>query len=121
MKPAGEVIRVAGPLVVAKGMEGSRMYDVVRVGELRLIGEIVELQGDRASIQVYEDTTGVGPGDPVYPTFAPLTVELGSSVTYTMVCNVHYLRLSKPPTVHISKGVSTYPHLTVPESGNLPP
>lgn len=77
MEKAGEVIRVAGPLVVAKGMEGSRMYDVVRVGELRLIGEIVELQGDRASIQVYEDTTGVGPGDPVYPTFAPLTVELG--------------------------------------------
>lgn len=57
----GKIVKVAGPVVVAEGMTGSRMYDVVRVGELKLIGEIVELKGDTASIQVYEETTGIGP------------------------------------------------------------
>jgi V/A-type H+-transporting ATPase subunit A len=73
----GRIVKVAGPVVVAEGMAGSRMYDVVRVGELNLIGEIVELHGDRASIQVYEDTSGIGPGEPVEDTEAPLSVELG--------------------------------------------
>jgi len=68
---------VAGPVVVAEGMTGSRMYDVVRVGQLSLIGEIVELHDDRASIQVYEETTGIGPGEPVEDTAQPLSVELG--------------------------------------------
>jgi len=71
------VVKVAGPVVVAEGMTGARMYDVVRVGKLNLIGEIVELRGDRASIQVYEETTGMGPGEPVVDTEAPLSVELG--------------------------------------------
>ncbi len=73
----GVIVKVSGPLVVAEGLAGSRMYDVVRVGEQRLIGEVVELEGDRASIQVYEETGGVGPGGPVFPTFEPLSVELG--------------------------------------------
>ncbi|MBN1505407.1 MAG: V-type ATP synthase subunit A [Sedimentisphaerales bacterium] len=73
----GRVVKVAGPVVVAEGMSGARMYDVVRVGELNLIGEIVELRGDTASIQVYEETTGIGPGEPVLDTEAPLSVELG--------------------------------------------
>jgi V/A-type H+-transporting ATPase subunit A len=73
----GRIVKVAGPVVVAEGMAGSRMYDVVRVGELNLIGEIVELDGDLASIQVYEETTGIGPGGPVVDTKAPLSVELG--------------------------------------------
>ncbi|MBN2020649.1 MAG: V-type ATP synthase subunit A [Sedimentisphaerales bacterium] len=73
----GKISKVAGPVVVAEGMAGSRMYDVVRVGELNLIGEIVELDGDLASIQVYEETTGLGPGEPVVDTEAPLSVELG--------------------------------------------
>ncbi len=73
----GVVVKVSGPLVVAEQMVGSKMYDLVRVGSQRLIGEIIELKGDRASIQVYEETGGVGPGDPVYPTFEPLSVELG--------------------------------------------
>ncbi len=73
----GKIVKVAGPVVVAEGMTGSRMYDVVRVGELKLIGEIVELKGDTASIQVYEETTGIGPGGPVADTEAPLSVELG--------------------------------------------
>jgi V/A-type H+-transporting ATPase subunit A len=68
---------VAGPVVVAEGMSGARMYDVVRVGKINLIGEIVELRGDTASIQVYEETTGIGPGEPVLDTEAPLSVELG--------------------------------------------
>ena len=74
---AGRVVKVAGPVVVAEGMTGARMYDVVRVGKLNLIGEIVELHGDFASIQVYEETTGMGPGEPVIDTETPLSVELG--------------------------------------------
>jgi V/A-type H+-transporting ATPase subunit A len=73
----GRIVKVAGPVVVAEGMTGARMYDVVRVGELSLIGEIVELRGDLASIQVYEETTGIGPGEPVVDTGVPLSVELG--------------------------------------------
>ncbi len=73
----GRVVKVAGPVVVAEGMAGARMYDVVRVGEMNLIGEIVELRGDTASIQVYEETTGIGPGEPVRDTEAQLSVELG--------------------------------------------
>ena len=73
----GRIVKVSGPLVVAEGMSGSRMYDVVKVSEKKLIGEIIELEGDRASIQVYEETGGVGPGEPVFPTFEPLSVELG--------------------------------------------
>ncbi len=76
-KKQGRIVKVAGPVVVAEGMAGARMYDVVRVGKLNLIGEIVELHGDLASIQVYEETTGIGPGEPVVDTEAPLSVELG--------------------------------------------
>jgi V/A-type H+-transporting ATPase subunit A len=76
MKETGRVIKVSGPLIVAGGMADSKMYDVVRVGEQRLIGEIIELRGDKASIQVYEETQGIGPGDAVYSTGAPLSVEL---------------------------------------------
>ena len=73
----GKIVKVAGPVVVAEGMAGARMYDVVRVGKLALIGEIVELNGELASIQVYEETVGIGPGEPVVDTQAPLSVELG--------------------------------------------
>src|SRR4030042_4588102 len=73
----GTIIKVAGPVVVAEGMLGSRMYDVVRVGRQNLIGEIVELKDETANIQVYEDTTSIGPGEPVVDSKAPLSVELG--------------------------------------------
>ncbi|MEO0091486.1 MAG: V-type ATP synthase subunit A [candidate division WOR-3 bacterium] len=73
----GTIIKVAGPLVVAKGMSQSKMYDICRVSDKRLIGEIIELKGDLASIQVYEETDGIGPGEPVEPLFTPLMVELG--------------------------------------------
>lgn len=73
----GTIVKVAGPLVVAEGLTRSKMYDLVRVGEEGLMGEIIEMRGNRASIQVYEETEGLGPGDPVEATGAPLSVELG--------------------------------------------
>jgi len=73
----GKIIKVAGPLVVAKGIPNARMADVVKVGEKGLIGEIIELKEDTASIQVYEETAGIGVGDPVETTGMPLSVELG--------------------------------------------
>ena len=73
----GKIIKVSGPLVVATGMEEANMADVVRVGEQRLIGEILNMTGDAASIQVYEETSGLGPGAEVVTTGAPLSVELG--------------------------------------------
>jgi len=72
----GIISKVAGPLIVAKNMQDVQMYDVVRVSEKRLIGEVIELRGDRASIQVYEETAGLGPGEPVYFTNEPLSVDL---------------------------------------------
>ena len=73
----GKIIRVAGPLVVASDCLGAKMYDMVKIGELGLIGEIIELREDEAFIQVYEETTGVGPGEPVFLIGKPLSVELG--------------------------------------------
>ena len=72
----GKIVKVSGPLIVAEGMGQSQMYDVVAVSDQRLIGEIIELRGDMASIQVYEETSGLGPGEPVYTTGHPLSVEL---------------------------------------------
>ena len=73
----GKIVKVSGPLVVATGMQEANMADVVRVGEQRLIGEILNMTGDAASIQVYEETSGLGPGAEVVTTGAPLSVELG--------------------------------------------
>ena len=73
----GKIIKVSGPLVIAKGIPNARMADVVKVGKMGLIGEIIELKEDTASIQVYEETGGLGPGDPVEETGMPLSVELG--------------------------------------------
>ena len=73
----GTIKKVAGPLVIAEGMRDANMFDVVRVSSQRLIGEIIEMHGDEASVQVYEETSGLGPGEPVESTGAPLSVELG--------------------------------------------
>lgn len=73
----GKIVKVSGPLVVAEGLDDAKMFDVVMVSERGLIGEIIEMRGSRASIQVYEETSGLGPGDPVYSTGHPLSVELG--------------------------------------------
>lgn len=72
----GRVVKVSGPLVIAEGMDEANIYDVVKVGDKRLIGEIIEMRGDKASIQVYEETSGLGPGAPVVSTGEPLSVEL---------------------------------------------
>ncbi|MGL5721719.1 MAG: V-type ATP synthase subunit A [Brevinema sp.] len=77
MKEQGQILKVTGPLVVAGGMTGAKMLDMVKVGDLQLIGEIIRLDGDKAYVQVYEDTSGVGPGEPVVTTGTPLSVELG--------------------------------------------
>ena len=80
----GRIIKVSGPLVVAEGMEEANIYDVVKVGEKKLIGEIIEMRGDKASIQVYEETTGIGTGDPVITTGEPLSLELGPGLIESM-------------------------------------
>ncbi len=77
MSSIGTIKKVAGPLVIASGMRDANMSDVVRVSKRRLIGEIIEMHGDEASIQVYEETSGLGPGEPVESTGAPMSVELG--------------------------------------------
>ncbi len=76
----GKIVKVSGPLVIAEGMRSANMFDVVRVGEKQLIGEIIEMHGDRASVQVYEETAGIGRGDRVVSTGAPLSVELGPGI-----------------------------------------
>jgi len=73
----GVLEKISGPVVVAGGMRGSKMYDVVKVGDGKLVGEINRLSGDTATIQVYEDTSGLKPGEPVENTEEPLSVELG--------------------------------------------
>ena len=72
-----KIVKVAGPVVIAKGLKGAKMYDVVKVSQQKLIGEIIELNKDMVTIQVYEETSGIGPGEPVFSTNMPLSVELG--------------------------------------------
>ena len=80
----GTVVKVSGPLVIAEGMRDANMFDVVRVSEKHLIGEIIEMHGDRASIQVYEETSGLGPGEQVVSTGMPMSVELGPGLISTI-------------------------------------
>jgi len=76
----GRIFKVAGPLVVAENMSGAKMYELVKVGWDRLVGEIIKLEGDTASIQCYEDTSGLTVHDPVLRTGNPLSVELGPGI-----------------------------------------
>ena len=94
----GKIIRVAGPLVVAADCLGAKMYDMVKIGELGLIGEIIELREDEAFIQVYEETTGVGPGEPVFLIGKPLSVELGPGLMSSI-----YDGIQRPLDVIMSK------------------
>lgn len=80
----GRILKISGPLVIAEGMNETKMFDVVRVGEKKLIGEIIEMRGDKASIQVYEETSGLKPGQPVESTGEPLSVELGPGLIEAM-------------------------------------
>ncbi|MGB9694749.1 MAG: V-type ATP synthase subunit A [Caldisericaceae bacterium] len=95
---SGTIVKVSGPLVVAQGIPGARMYEMVFVGVKRLFGEIIEIKGDNASIQVYEDTSGVGPGEPVYSTGTPLSVELGPGLIGSI-----YDGIQRPLDVLMSK------------------
>ncbi|MEN6574091.1 ATP synthase subunit A [Methanobacterium aggregans] len=76
----GNIIKIAGPVIVADGMKGTQMYEMVKVGNSKLIGEIIELEGDTATIQVYEETAGMKPGEPIESTGGPLSVELGPGI-----------------------------------------
>ncbi len=76
----GKIIKISGPVIVADGMKGTQMYEMVKVGEDKLIGEIIELEGDTATIQVYEETSGIKPGEVVESTGGPLSVELGPGI-----------------------------------------
>lgn len=80
MPVKGKIVWISGPVVKAEGMEGSTMYEVVEVGEERLVGEIIRIEGDVATIQVYENTSGLKPGEPVYGSGMPLAVELGPGI-----------------------------------------
>lgn len=80
MKKKGKLVRISGPVVVAKDLEGSKLYDVVKVGEEKLIGEIIKIVGNNFVIQVYEDTSSLKPGEVVYATGEPLSVELGPGI-----------------------------------------
>ncbi len=80
MQETGKIVKVAGPLIVAEGLKNCKMFDVVRVSDKNLIGEIIELRGDKASIQVYEETGGLGTGEDVVSTNEPLSVELGPGI-----------------------------------------
>lgn len=99
---SGRIVKVSGPLVVAEGLAEANMADVVRVGEQRLIGEILTMTGDRASIQVYEETSGLGPGAAVETTGAPLSVELGPGMIETI-----YDGIQRPLEVIMAKTGST--------------
>ena len=80
----GRIVKVSGPLVVAENMSHANVFDMVKVGHNKLIGEIIEMRGDRASIQVYEETTGIGTDEPVETTGMPLSVELGPGLLENM-------------------------------------
>ena len=86
----GRIYKVAGPLVVAENMSGSKMYELVKVGWDRLVGEIIKLEGNTASLQCYEDTSGLTVGDPVLRTGNPLSVELGPGKSLLLLpCELH--------------------------------
>jgi V/A-type H+-transporting ATPase subunit A len=107
----GRIVKVSGPLIVASGLGQSEMYDVVRVSEQRLIGEIIELRGDMASIQVYEETSGLGPGEPVYPTNSPLSVELGPGLIESIFDGIQRPldKIRAKVGDRISRGISVAP------------
>lgn len=107
----GIIEKIAGPLVVARDMSDSNMYDVVKVGDARLVGEIIQLRGEKAVIQVYEDTTGVKPGEPVATTAAPLSVSLGPGVLGQIYDGIQRPLeiLQKKSGAFIARGISADP------------
>ena len=106
----GKIVKVSGPLVIAEGMEESNMYDVVKVSDNNLIGEIIEMNKDRASIQVYEETSGIGVGEKVYPTNMPLSVELGPGMLKSIYDGIQRPldRIYEKTGKNIERGVQVY-------------
>ena len=104
----GTITKVLGPLVIAEGMAEAKLYDMVRVANSRLIGEIIEMRGDRASIQVYEETSGIGPGEPVESESEPLCVELGPGLLGTMCDGIQRPLKAMEATIgqYLLRGVS---------------
>ena len=104
----GKVIKVSGPLVVANGMKDAKMFEVVRVSDEKLMGEIIELNGDEASIQVYEDTAGIGPGDPVHRTGETMTVELGPGLLTSIYDGIQrpLHLIEKEAGAYITRGIN---------------
>ena len=76
----GNIIKIAGPVIIGDGMRGTQIHEMVRVGDIGLIGEIIELEGDTATVQVYEETAGIKPGEKIESTGGPLSVELGPGI-----------------------------------------
>lgn len=105
----GRIVKVSGPLVVAEKMETANLYDMVRVSDHRLIGEIIEMRHDKASIQVYEETSGIGPGEPVISDGEPLSVELGPGLLETMFDGIQrpLKALEDAVGLFLEKGVTT--------------
>ena len=106
----GTVIKVSGPLVIAEGMRDANMFDVVKVSDKHLIGEIIEMHGDKASIQVYEETSGLGPGEEVVSTGMPMSVELGPGLISTIYDGIQrpLEKLYEVSGTNIQKGVEVY-------------
>lgn len=106
----GTVVKVSGPLVIAEGMRDANMFDVVKVSDKHLIGEIIEMHGDRASIQVYEETSGLGPGEEVVSTGMPMSVELGPGLISTIYDGIQrpLEKLFEVSGTNIHKGVEVY-------------
>ncbi len=108
----GKIVKVSGPLVVATGMADANMADVVRVGDQHLIGEILTMNGDSAAIQVYEETSGLGPGAEVYTTGAPLSVELGPGMLENIYDGIQRpleAIMAKTGSANITRGVEVAP------------
>lgn len=103
----GKIIKVSGPLVVASGMSGAKMYEVVKVSDKRLVGEIIRLDGEMAYIQVYEDTAGLGPDEPIYRTKMPLAVTLGPGMLTSFYDGIQrpLKSLEKEAGAYITRGI----------------
>jgi len=111
VKQMAELLKIAGPVVVGEKMSGARMYDVVKVGKERLIGEIIKLSGDRATIQVYEDTSGLKPGEPIENTGMPLSVELGPGLLQSIYDGIQrpLLEIQQKSGTFIARGIVATP------------
>merc|ERR1719348_607469 len=119
----GQVFGVSGPVIIAEKMAGAAMYELVRVGHDKLVGEIIRLEGDKATIQCYEETSGVSVGDPVERTGSPLSVELGPGILGSIFDGIQ--RPLKDiaevtQSIYIPKGINT-PSLSVTEQWEFQP